>query len=95
MIDVTKVEKNPLPDIVKVLNSAHDISMWLPFIDAAVAIGFQMKLSGVEFSTDDDIARIMIELVSIGLLKINPKDRTQIALADSYRTRNRGLHDTN
>lgn len=58
---------NALPAIVKIMGAG-----WKPPIEASVIIGFQCKLVGLDWSTDDEIAGIMAVLTKVGFLELDP-----------------------
>lgn len=71
---------NPLVNVVKILQKG----MWYDFADLAVVVGYQMKLAGVDYRTNDQLAAICVELKMSGFIEHHPEDITKVRVCEVW-----------
>ena len=71
MLTVPQGAPNPLPTIAGIAGSRG----WIDPIEMAMVVGFQMKLVGVDYRTNEEMAAIMTTLDEVGFLE-KKKDPT-------------------
>ena len=59
---------NALPTIAKIAGSRG----WIDPIEMGLIVGFQMKLVGIDYRTDNELAGIMTILTQQGFLEMRP-----------------------
>ena len=71
---------NPLPGIRFILENRG----WIPLLEAASVVGFQLKLHGMDWRTQDELAKVMGELTDLGFIEIHD-DKMFTRLNPEYR----------
>ena len=71
---------NPLKTLAQILKTD-----FVFVADVAVPIGFQLKLAGIEWHNEDQLAYIMSQMVAVGFLQPSP-DLMSVRLNPIYKT---------
>lgn len=72
---------NPLPGLALVLSPRDYIGI----IDMSVIVGFHMKVAGINWTTNDQLIEMIMELYRQGFLQVMPEDPSMLRLHPAYR----------
>lgn len=71
--------KNAFQELVNITENR-----WYDLQDLAVMCGFQLKLVGIDWTSSDELSKIMIEMVKVGFMDINPSNIYEIKIKDEW-----------
>lgn len=70
---------NAFKMIVKVIEPK-----WYHIIDFAIIAGFQLKLAGVDWSSNDQLIRILVEMANVGFTEVDQNNPEMVRVKECY-----------